>query len=102
MGEGDTDTRRTALLRIHGRVQGVGYRAFLREAAAAAGVCGWVRNRRDGTVEALVSGLPAAIAAVLAAARAGPPAGLVDRVDIADAPPGTDRPAAGMAVLPTC
>ena len=58
---------------IRGRVQGVGYRMAMTEAATALGVTGWVRNRRDGTVEALVQGDDAAIERVLAWCRRGPP-----------------------------
>lgn len=60
-------------LLIRGRVQGVGYRMAMTEAAVALGVTGWVRNRRDGTVEALVQGDDAAIERVLAWCRRGPP-----------------------------
>lgn len=49
------------LLRVHGRVQGVGFRDACIHAAWAAGLHGWVRNRRDGTVEMLVQGPPAAL-----------------------------------------
>ena len=58
---------------IRGRVQGVGYRMAMTDAAVALGVTGWVRNRRDGTVEALVQGEDAAIERVLAWCRRGPP-----------------------------
>jgi len=69
------------LLRIRGRVQGVGYRDWLVERARAAGLSGWVRNRADGSVEALLDGGEDAIGAVLLAARRGPPAARVDEID---------------------
>jgi acylphosphatase len=59
-------------LRIHGQVQGVGYRESIRCEAEKLGVSGWVRNRRDGSVEALVCGADEAIAAIIAWARTGP------------------------------
>ena len=65
---------------VHGRVQGVGYRAFVEEEAATLGLDGWVRNRRDGTVEA--------VDAMIAACRKGPFSARVDRVDLS--PAGTD------------
>lgn len=68
---------------IHGRVQGVGYRAALSREALRHGVSGWVRNRHDGRVEALLEGDEAAVLAVLAWARGGPPAASVTRVDVA-------------------
>lgn len=64
-----------------GRVQGVGYRAFVEEEALRRGLEGWVRNRRDGTVEAVFSGADETIALLLAALRRGPPAALVEAVD---------------------
>ena len=63
------------LLRIAGRVQGVGYRDWLMREAQAHGLSGWVRNRRDGTVEALIAGEMPAVQAVLLACRRGPPFG---------------------------
>lgn len=59
-------------LRIHGRVQGVGYRHWMVQAAIRLGVAGWVRNCRDGTVEALVEGDTAAVEELLRACRRGP------------------------------
>ncbi len=57
---------------IAGRVQGVGFRAFVAGEAARHGIAGWVRNRRDGTVEAVFIGEGAAVDAMLAACRRGP------------------------------
>jgi acylphosphatase len=59
-------------LRIKGRVQGVGYRAWLEREARSRGLRGWVRNRRDGTVEALLIGEDDAVEAVIAACTRGP------------------------------
>ncbi|MDT3737799.1 MAG: acylphosphatase [Denitratisoma sp.] len=67
---------------IHGRVQGVGFRASLAWQAQKEGVTGWVRNRRDGTVEALVAGSDEAVAAMIAWSRRGPPGARVDRVEV--------------------
>ncbi|WP_377705768.1 acylphosphatase [Pseudoduganella sp. UC29_71] len=74
-------------LTIEGRVQGVGYRASLADRAAALGLRGWVRNRRDGAVEALVDGDAQAIDAIVSWARRGPPAARVASVAIEDAAP---------------
>ena len=57
---------------VRGRVQGVGFRAFVEHEALKHHVGGWVRNRRDSTVEALFSGEPAAVAAAVEACRRGP------------------------------
>jgi acylphosphatase len=59
-------------LLISGRVQGVGYRDWLVRTASAEGLAGWVRNRADGRVEALLAGPEPAVAAVLLACRRGP------------------------------
>ena len=91
----------TRHLRIAGRVQGVGYRDALRREALANGVSGWVRNRRDGTVEALLQGGPAAVDAILAWARRGPPAARVTGVDVQLAQGEYDRPYCGFDCLPT-
>ena len=68
------------LLRIEGRVQGVGYRDWLLREATAAGLSGWVRNRRDGAVEALLAGDEAMLGKVLMACRRGPSAARVERI----------------------
>ena len=91
----------TRHLRIAGRVQGVGYRDALRTEALANGVAGWVRNCRDGTVEAVLQGAPAAVDAVVAWARRGPPAARVDGIDAQAAQGEFDRPYSGFEFLPT-
>jgi acylphosphatase len=83
---------------VRGDVQGVGYRYTLRMVARDAGVSGWVRNRRDGSVEAVLQGSPDAIEAVLDACRAGPPASRVARLDIIGESVGAFD---GFDVLPT-
>jgi acylphosphatase len=91
----------TLCLRIHGRVQGVGYRDALRREALRRNLRGWVRNRRDGTVEALLQGDASSVQAVAAWARRGPPAANVERVDAQAASGELDRPYAGFDWLPT-
>jgi acylphosphatase len=76
---------RAVRLRIRGRVQAVGYRAWAIEAAETLGLRGWVRNRLDGSVEALVIGAEEAVAAMIEAARQGPPAARVASVEVAQA-----------------
>ena len=75
------------LLRINGRVQGVGFRAFVQEQAMRLDLKGWVRNRRDGSVEALIVGESAAIDALTAALRRGPPGARIQGIDAVEAMP---------------
>ncbi len=78
-------SRRVVRFFVAGRVQGVGFRAFLIREANAAGLIGWARNRSDGSVESLAAGPEAAIDAFLDAARLGPWAARVDRLWLAPA-----------------
>ena len=66
---------------IRGHVQGVGYRAWVEDTALIRGLDGWVRNRRDGSVEAIFAGAPTEVAAMIDACRKGPAAAQVDSVD---------------------
>ena len=76
---------RSVRLRITGRVQQVGYRAWAIVTAARLGLRGWVRNRLDGSVEALVIGDDAAVAAMIEACRDGPFAARVSDLAVNDA-----------------
>lgn len=71
-------------LRIHGRVQGVFYRGWTVETARGLGLAGWVRNRHDGTVEAVVQGGADAVEQFIGQARSGPPAARVERIEASD------------------
>lgn len=85
-------------IRIHGRVQGVSFRDWAVRAARSGGVAGWVRNRRDGSVEALVVGEPDAVEAFTAACWQGPTAARVDQVDQQEA---SGMPMQGFTIRPT-
>ncbi len=69
-------------VRIHGKVQGVWYRAWTAEEARDLGLDGWVRNRRDGTVEAVFAGAPDDVERMIALCRAGPPLAGVTQVEV--------------------
>jgi acylphosphatase len=66
---------------IRGRVQGVGYRAWVNDEAGRCNLEGWVRNRRDGSVEAVFSGSEDVVAAMIEACRRGPALARVDAID---------------------
>ena len=85
--------------RIFGRVQGVFFRNWTMDRARALGVRGWVRNRRDGSVELAAWGEDAAVEALIAACRAGPPAARVERIEVESAE--GDGPPAGFRVTAT-
>ena len=69
-------------LEIRGRVQGVGYRWSMVGQAHRLGIHGWVRNRRDGSVEAVVAGAPESVDRIVSWARRGPDAAVVEAVDV--------------------
>jgi acylphosphatase len=92
------DAVRTVQVLISGRVQGVWYRAWAEETARGLGLAGWVRNRRDGNVDAVFSGPPDAVAAMVARCAEGPPKARVATVEVvAEGLPAPE----GFSVLPT-
>lgn len=90
----------TRRLLISGRVQGVGFRYSLQREAERLGLAGWVRNRSDGSVEALAQGAPDALDALVAWARRGPPAARVSEVKTEPAAALDPQPA-GFELRPT-
>jgi len=84
---------------VRGKVQGVGFRAYTEMQAKALKLDGWVRNRVDGTVEAMLSGEMAAIDRMLIALRVGPPHSAV--INVRSEPEEGRRVDAGFRVLPT-
>jgi acylphosphatase len=88
---------------IRGHAQGVGFRAWTQHQGQLRGLAGWVRNRRDGSVEVVVSGSKTEVAQMIAVCRQGPRGSAIS--DVAEAP-GTPAllalaPAEGFAILPT-
>ncbi len=83
---------------ISGRVQGVGYRYWLRDLARLRDVSGWVRNRADGTVEAVFAGEEAAIDALIARCRVGPPGAEIVEISVT---PGAEEARGPFTIRPT-
>ncbi len=96
-GSSESDTR-CLRVRIEGRVQGVWFRAWTTEEATRLGLRGWVRNRRDGSVEALFCGPAAAVDRMVALCREGPPLARVARLETF---PAQDDGEPGFRQLPT-
>ncbi|MCB1546379.1 MAG: acylphosphatase [Hyphomicrobiaceae bacterium] len=90
--------RRAVLVRVKGRVQGVGYRQWALRMGTDLGLDGWVRNRRDGSVEALFSGPAEQVETMLARCGSGPRAAVVTGVETTRTEP---PDIAGFEVLPT-
>jgi acylphosphatase len=95
---GEQSDVRSVRLRITGRVQGVGYRAWALQLAARLGLRGWVRNRADGSVDALAIGEDDAVARLIEACREGPFGARVTDVAISDA---EDDGSTGFTAKPT-
>ena len=87
----------TRHLAVRGRVQGVGYRNYIEYKAGVLGVSGWVRNRLDGSVEAVIHGTPEAVEALIECARRGPRKAEVSSVDVTP----SEGVHQGFAVRPT-
>lgn len=98
MSDPQTSDRKAVRLRITGTVQGVFYRGWMVDAASRRGLDGWVRNRADGSVEAVVAGPAAEVDALVRACRRGPPAALVEDVR---ATPADDPGPGGFAQAPS-
>ncbi len=95
----DDSTRLRAHVTIEGKVQGVWFRAWTQEQAAARGLAGWVRNRRDGTVEAVFDGPPSVVEEMIRACWNGPPAARVLAVRVDPIP--SEPPFDGFEVRPS-
>lgn len=89
---------KTLTVRIEGRVQGVGYRYWAVAEATRRGLAGWVRNRSDGSVEALFHGPAPVVEDMIQACRRGPPSARVDRIAASAGHPPADG---GFRELPT-
>lgn len=76
------DRQRAVQARVHGKVQGVGYRIWVRGEATELGLAGWVRNERDGSVTAWLAGAEAAVSTMIERLRKGPAGAWVSRIDV--------------------
>ena len=96
--------RRFVHVTIHGRVQGVGFRYFIEKNAIERALDGWVRNREDGSVEAVLAGASGAVDEVLVACRRGPHGAVIEGFDLREEEAAglipSSRPA-GFFVMPT-
>jgi acylphosphatase len=92
------EDRRTVTVKIEGLVQGVYYRAWTEQTARVLGLDGWVRNRRDGSVEAVFSGPRTQVEEMLRRCADGPPDAQVRDVVVTDE---GGAPPSGFKVLPT-
>ncbi|MGO8754835.1 MAG: acylphosphatase [Gallionellaceae bacterium] len=97
MTDHQTANNLTLYLIVYGDVQGVFYRDSMKREAERHSVAGWVRNRRDGTVEAVLHGDPGAVNAVVLWARRGPPQARVEHVSVKS----IDSPCTGFEIRPT-
>ena len=93
-----TNDRKSVRVRIEGRVQGVGFRAWVERKAMEHSLDGWVRNRRDGGVEAVFAGPASAVDAMVAECHHGPRSAAVAMVRVLDAPAAVSQ---GFTVGPT-
>jgi acylphosphatase len=93
-----TAERKVILVRMKGRVQGVWFRAWTVREASALMLDGWVRNRKDGSVEATFAGTPDAVDEILRRCHDGPPAARVDVVEVEE---GVEDVAPGFVQAPT-
>ena len=75
---------KTCIIRVSGRVQGVAFRHYTKLQADRIGITGWVRNERDGSVEAMISGTGEQIEDMIAWLHTGPPSAIVEKVEISD------------------
>ncbi len=82
----DRQERKAVRIRVTGKVQGVWFRAWTVDKATALGLDGWVRNRQDGTVEAVAVGAPNIVDQFVNACRKGPPAARVEMVEVYTTP----------------
>ncbi len=95
---GYRNVSKTVRVSIYGRVQGVGYRAWTEQRARQLGIDGWVRNRLDGSVEAVFSADDSLLDRMLTDCQAGPSVAKVDRM----VEQSCDAPETGFRILPTC
>ncbi|MBY6243117.1 acylphosphatase [Methylosinus sp. Sm6] len=91
----DFENRRILRITVTGRVQGVGFRAFVAREAGRLGLEGWARNCRDGSVEIVAAGPAAVVDSLVVAARRGPPASRVDALRLDDCDEAALRNGAG-------